>query len=131
MSADGILALLGDDLPLILSGAAVFLAFLAFITAWRALVRGGRARKELAELANTVRELEAAERKMALAIEAGRAAPKAVPPASQPRAPSPKSSSPPMPNVPRVDTAQTGDGPPNMFSTQQGISDLTRYRKKN
>ncbi|MEM7663666.1 MAG: hypothetical protein AAF292_15600 [Pseudomonadota bacterium] len=130
MSSDQIVALLQSNMATVLSGAAAFFGLLAFLMAWRGLARAGRLRKDLEQLSGSVKALEAAERRMSLALGKDASSKSAASGGSSneatPYRPTPAAQT----DGPRVDTFGPGEGQPNMFSTQQGISDLSRYRKK-
>jgi len=125
MEVDQITSLVQENLGLVVAGVAGFFALIFLIMAISANGRAGRRKKEIAELTAKIGELEAANRSTARA-----AAPKPSEPARA-AAPTERAQPTPMPEVPRVGPATNGGAAPNMFETQQGISDLSRYRKKN
>lgn len=132
MSAEQVLTLLQSNSAIALGAFGAVFGFLGFLMAWRALARAGRARKEMEDLSKSVAALEAAERRMSLAI-GKEASSKAAVAQAAPTKPNPQPDVPaqmPAAKPPRVETLGAGEGKPNLFSTQQGISDLTRYRKK-
>lgn len=124
MSLDQIITLLQNDVALIVGGAAIFLAFLGLLVGWRGVASAAKARRELAELSKSIEALEAAERRMSLALGKEASTKTATASASVERPSQPANT-----NGPRVTGSANGQSPSNGFSTPQGISDLSRYRK--
>lgn len=130
MSDNQILDLLQDEMILLaVLGGIAALALLSFILALIGNARAGGAKKRIAELAESISTLQAAERRMSLAMGKDASAKAAVSPPSSPT-PASQAASASRSESPRVDTFGPGEGRPNSFATQQGISDLSRYRKK-